>query len=523
MFYDQLFLIQSPEILKEDDLPGLDETFTKFDFDLLDLWGRKTGLIRGNFFETTQVGDVNHFESSISRAFNPEFVGGWSSILYYTGHGLDKENASKLQYPSSPSLGDLKKRFVDDHRGYNRFLTLSDFLTRKCEGRKVKGGELFLHKRGFCDLYGVLKNWPVGSDGYPSVFRNWETHRQIRKPLLKHFIIIVDSCYGGEFAKQLPEFIKDTVQLDPTLFDEINITIQAACGPDERTFGGYFTPVFTYLNDPDNEQLLETLKIEWEGMTEEAKNKYRLLDLPSPMIVTTLPAPQGSTMEIPVMNNYCEDLKVNLFPDAGFFKFCFLKVYRHQDKTLHEGQDRVLDKVLATQFMSRRQFNVIDYKLKIMGGSPGRVSPYAGNPLGLFLLEDPHDEGKVICAHIHFDKKDTSHYSRVNLVHHKRPPLESTSLLHDEDHDNLSKTTIKYYKYKIEVTGDRCTHQLVEACRQFVQEDEMGRWEDVSRWNMTEEDISVRGRFRTAQERSARGDNYLKYIEKFNLPKVSYE
>ena len=519
MFYDQLFIIQSPEILKVNDHPGLDETFTSNDFDLLADLGRKVALIRRKLVEDSIV----NFESRISRAFNSEFVGSWSTIWYYTGHALDKEKASKLQYSSSPNLGNLVRRFVDDHRGYNHSLTLSNFLKKKCEGRKVKGGELFLHRFGFCDLYGLLKYWLVGSDGYPSVLRNWETHRQIRKPLLKHFVIIVDSCYSGEFAKQLPEFIKDTEQLDPTLFDEINITIQAACGPDERTFGGYFTPVFTYLNDPDNEQLLETLKIEWEGMTEEAKNKYRLLDLPSPMIVTTLPAPQGSTMEIPVMNNHCEDLKVNLFPDAGFFKFCFLKVYRHQDKTLHEGQDRVLDQHLATQFMSRRQFNVIDYKLKIMGGSPGPVSPYAGNPLGLFLLEDPHDEGKVICAHIHFDKKDTSHYSRVNLVHHKRPPLESTSLLHDEDLDNLSKTTIKYYKYKIEVTHDRCTHQLVEACRQFVQEDEMGRWEDVSRWNMTEEDISVKRKFRMVQERSAWEDNYLKYIEKFNLPKVSDE
>ena len=105
----------------------------------------------------------------------------------------------------------------------------------------------------------------------------------------------------------------------------------------------------------------------------------------------------------------------------------------------------------------------------------GPDSPYAGNPLGLFLLEDPLDKDKVTCAHIDFDKKDTSCYSKVNLAHHKKPPLRSTSLLHVEDHDHLSKTAIKYYKYKIEVTHDRCTHQLVESCRQFVQEDEMSK------------------------------------------------
>lgn len=258
-------------------------------------------------------------------------------------------------------------------------------------------------------------------------------------------------------------------------------------------------------------------------MTEEARSNYKSLDLPSPMVVTTLPARDDTTMKFTFQGNYGVYTNVTLFPDAGFFKFCFVKVHRHQDKTLFEGQDRVLTEQLATQFMRKRQFNVIDYKLKIMGGSPGPDRPYAGNPLGLFLLDDPHDGDKVICAHIHFDKRDTSRYSRVNLVHHKRPPVGSTSLLHYEDRDELSATALKHNRHKKKVTLDGCTHQLVEACRQFVQKDEMGRWEDVSRWNMTEEDISVKRKFRMVQERSAWEDNYLKYIEKFNLPKVSDE
>ena len=160
MIYDQLCIIQSPEILKEDDHPGLDETFTSNDVDLLDDLGRKVALTHWTFADC-----FVDFESRISRVFNSEFVGSWSNICYYTGHALDKEKASKLQYSSSPNLGNLVRRFVDDHREYNHSLTLSNFLTKKCEGRKVKGGELFLHRFGFCDLYGLLKYWLVGSDG----------------------------------------------------------------------------------------------------------------------------------------------------------------------------------------------------------------------------------------------------------------------------------------------------------------------------------------------------------------------
>lgn len=199
-----------------------------------------------------------------------------------------------------------------------------------------------------------------------------------------------------------------------------------------------------------------------------------------------------------------------------------MKVHQHQDKKLYKGQDRVLNNGLANEFITCGKFEVIDYKLKTLRGPSGPGDPFSGNPLGLFLLEDPHDEDKVICVHIHFARDDTSHCTRINLVHHKKPPLGSMSLLHVEDHDKLSNRAIKRGTYKIQVSlRNQNIFRLVEACRQFVQEDEEGRWEDVSRWNMTEADISVKGRFRLIQERSARKDDYLKYIEQFSLPKVS--
>ena len=546
-FYgDQLRIIGSPEKLERDGNPGSDLTNTRRDLELLDVWGRKSKIL--SYPATTT------FDSKVKIAFHPLFEISHPTFLYYVGHGLDKEKASELHYSASPRLDELMARFVRyrDRPDYDPLFHVLDTLKEKCDGRKVKGGELFLHQFGFCDLYGLLKFWCAGvcdyvnvhDDCYPSLNfgKTWFPEDEERwvsedeeqwfledeEPWVPNLfnsqlVVILDSCYSGEVAQQLHDFVSDIREKVPTPPDGINITIQAACGTDERTFGGYFTPVFTYLNDPENEEVLEKWKDEWKKMTEEARSNYKSLDLPSPMVVTTLPARNDTTMKFTFQGNFGLYTNVTLFPDAGFFKFCFVKVHRHQDKTLFEGQDRVLNDKLVTRFMRRRQFNVIDYKLKIMGGSPGPDRPYAGNPLGLFLLDDPHDGDKVICAHIHFDKRDTSRYSRVNLVHHKRPPFGSKSLLHYEDHDGLSQTALKYNKYKKKVTLDRCTHQLVEACRQFVQEDEMGRWEDVSRWNMTEEDVSVKRKFRMVQERSAWEDNYLKYIEKFNLPKVSDE
>ena len=510
---DLLHIICSPEKLESDDHPGSDVTNTKMDYELLDAWGRKRRFLsqhRGISWY------VDNFDNCVYLAFLSGIFSSQLTLWYYTGHGLDKAKASKLHYSSSPNLGDLMKRFVDDRDRYYHLLSKPYVLTERCKKRKVKGGELSLNKFGFCDLYGLLKFWFAGIDDLLNLHRNFEPQR----PTLKHLVIIVDSCYGGEFAQQLPEFVKDFKQSYPFLSNDINITIQAACGPDERTVGGYFTPVFTYLNDPDNEMLLETLKMDWKDMTEEDRRKYGLLDLPSPIIVTTLPAPQGTTMEIPLVDNYGENPKVTLFQDAGFFKFCFVKVHQHQDKTLFEGQDRALGKNSADQFMNDGQFQVFDYKLKTMRGPD---NPYAGNPLGLFLLEDPCDKDKVICVHIHFDRDDTSHYTRINLVHHKKPPLESTCLLHVEDHDDLTKTDIKRGRHKIKVSSHTNAPQLVEACRQFVHANEEGRWEDVGRWNMENDDISVRGRFRLTQERSASEDAYLKYIEQFNLPKVTDE
>ena len=652
-FYgDQLRIIRSPEKLERDGNPGSDLTNTWRDLELLNAWGMRTG-IQSYSARTT-------FELNVKTVFQPLFDISQPTLLYYTGHRLDKKKASEKCYSASPRLDELIERFVRYRDRYDSdpLFHVLKTLKEKCDGRKVKGGELFLHQFGFCDLYGLLKFWcaavcdyvnardrPIWSfrdtwfsedvkpwllededprvpeeeetgvpkDGEPRVPEDEEPRapedeeprvpedekpwfledkdprvpeeeetgvpedeeprapedeeprvpkdeeprvpedeeprvledeeprapedeeRRVsedeelwvsedeelvsqfeEKCILNRFnsqlLIILDSCYSGEVAQQLHDFVSDIREKVPLPPDGIKITVQAACGTDERTVGGYFTPVFTYLNDPGNEEVLEKWKDEWGKMTEEARRNYKSLDLPSPMVVTTLPAPKDTTMSFSFQNSLGFYTKVTLFPDAGFFKFCYVKVQKHQNKTF-EGQDRVLNEDTANDIMNNGQFIVEDYKLKIFRGSSGQAARYAGNPVGLFLVKVPSDI--YFCAHIHFAHNNTRYHTRINLVLHHNVPCVETGI-YEEDHDGKSPRQIKDGKHKIKVTEHPNANKLVQTCRNFVEEREPGRWSDVNKWNMTGKDeVSVLGKFKMVQERSAWEDKYLKYIEQF--------
>ena len=596
---DQLLIIRSPEKLERDGNPGSDLTNTWRDLELLDAWGLKTGI--------QSYSDRTTFESKVKTVFQPLFFIREPTLLYYTGHGLDKKKASEKCYSASPRFDELIERFVlyRDRCDSDPLFPVLETLMEKCNGRKVKGGELFLHEFGFCDLYGLLKFWCVAvcdyvnfrdrcpilsfretwfsedvkpwllededprvpeeeetgvpKDGEPRVPEDEEPRapkdeeprvpedeeprvledeeprapedeeqwvsedeelwvsKDEEQPWVPNLfdsqlVVILDSCYSGEVAQQLHDFVSDIGEKVPLPPDGIKITVQAACGTDERTFGGYFTPVFTYLNNPNNKEVLEKWKDEWEKMTEEARSNYKSLDLPSPMVVTTLPAPEDTTMSFSFQNSLGFYTKVTLFPDAGFFKFCYVKMQKHQNKTF-EGQDRVLNDKKATEFMDKGEFLVFDYKLKTFGGSSGKAAKFAGNPVGLFLLKAPSN--KFICAHIHFAPNNTRRPTRINLVHHHNVPCVKTGL-YEEDHDEMLRKEIKKGEHKIDVTEHYNAGKLVQNCHEFVEKKEPGRWSDVNKWDMTgKDDVSVLGTFKMVQERSAREDKYLKYIEQF--------
>ena len=576
-------LLPSPEKLDISmNLPGSDVTDTLEDFQRIKNWAKENKLLNTGFPDYRERQDKqlekSSFKSLVQLAFSTAFVAMRNTrspdleelvFWFYTGHGLGTETAKTLEYLSTPCLSnfDLNHNYLDD-------AIVFDFVQKE---RKVQGGELCLHMGGFCDLYGLLKPWIAAvkseSINAPGQKKN------------KHLVVILDSCHSGIIAQELKEFERQVRKKDDSFLKENSVTIQAACGPNERTFGGYFTPVFLYLNDPQNKKLLEQLRKSWKQMTDEKKDEYRSIELPSPMVVTTRaslqgteeqaqpppaqggtvdpqpplaqgdtmdpqpppaqggtvdpqpppaqggtvdpqpppsqggtvdpqpppaqgdtvdPQPQNVTMEINVQN-----FKLTLFPDAGFFKFCSLKVFQYRQAKALEPlvKERALYRATVEAFMKSKSFKVLDYKLKTYTGT-GPADKNAGSPKALFLLDDPHNPGFAVCAHVHFKagSTDVNDVQRINLVHHKRPPGRCIEYVEDGGK----------FRVNIDKTAD-AARELVKACRQYVDTNEPGRWNNVSQWNMTGSQLSVNGQFRL-NERSAWEQSYLTSIKKYKLP-----
>ena len=553
-------LLPSPEKLDTSmNSAGSDVTDTLEDFQRIKNWAKENKLLNTGFSDYRERQDKqlekSSFKSLVQLAFSRAFVAMRNTtrnpdleelvFWFYTGHGLGKETAKTLEYLSTPCLSN-----VDLNHNYHDDSIVFDFVQKE---RKVQGGELCLHMGGFCDLYGLLKPWIVAVKS--------ESINATGQKKNKHLVVILDSCHSGIIAQELKEFEKQVRKKDESFLKENSVTIQAACGPNERTFGGYFTPPFLYLNDPQNKKLLEQLRKSWKQMTDEKKDEYRSIELPSPMVVTTRaslqstkeqaqpppaqggtvnpqpppaqgdtvdpqpppaqggtvdphppPAqgdtvdsqPQNVTMEINVQN-----FKLTLFPDAGFFKFCSLKVFQYQQAKALEPlvKERALYRATVEAFMKSKSFKVLDYKLNTYTGT-GPADKNAGSPKGLFLLDDSHNPGFAVCAHVHFKagSTDVNDVQRINLVHHKRPPGRCIEYVEDGGK----------FRVNIDKTAD-AARELVKACRQYVDTNEPGRWNNVSQWNMTGSQLSVNGKFRL-NERSAWEQSYLMSIKKYKLP-----
>ena len=540
-------LLPSPEkLVTSMNSPGSDVADTLEDFQRIKNWAKENKLLNTGFSDYRERQDKqlekSSFKSLVQLAFSRAFVAMRNTrnpdleelvFWFYTGHGLGTETAKTLEYLSTPCLSN-----VDLNHNYHEDAISFDFVQKE---RKVQGGELCLHMGGFCDLYGLLKPWIAAvkseSINAPGQKKN------------KHLVVILDSCHSGIIAQELKEFEKQVRKKDESFLKENSVTIQAACGPNERTFGGYFTPPFLYLNDPQNKKLLEQLRKSWKQMTDEKKDEYRSIELPSPMVVTTRaslqgteeqaqpppaqggtvdpqsppaqggtvdpqpppaqghtvdPQPQNVTMEINVQN-----FKLTLFPDAGFFKFCSLKVFQYRQAKALEPlvKERALYRATVEAFMKSKSFKVLDYKLKTYTGT-GPADKNAGSPIGLFLLDDPVNPGFAVCAHVHFKagSTDVNDVQRINLVHHKRPPGRCIEYVEDGGK----------FRVNIDKTAD-AARELVKACRQYVDTNESGRWNNVSQWNMTGSQLSVNGKFRL-NERSAWEQSYLTSIKKYKLP-----
>ena len=532
-------LLPSPELLTIGFKLGKDATDTVNDFDLVFDLMNEIEAFNQNLYCSHRYSskkeplNKEQFNAIISLAFSISFAATRHTdnptldeyvIWYYTGHGRNKEkNAEILSMPKFEKVG-FDTTYNDSAKPFAKHL----------QNKPVKGGELCLHHFGYCGLYGLIAPW-IASVKDESQNRSGEKKR-------KHLIIILDSCYAGMIAQDLEKLNKE--EKGPWNQNGCSISIQTACGPDEPTYGGYFTPCFVTLNKEQG--LLDDLKKRWAQMKHEEKNIFCSLPQPSPKVVTTRDdsGQNNPTMEFSFNNGH----KLTLFSDPGFFKFCDHSVF--EERELKEEQKlKVLNESGAKDFMGRSDFTILDYKLKTF-----QNGPFAGSPVGLFLIEEPRNSMFAVCAHVHFAKGDTSKVGRINLVHHLKP--HGNNILYVEDHDRLFNRQVKkgihkieyavvskvekpsnpgdwvYWKWKEKdplssisfysqtddqrrILKDEVNKgaELVKACHDFVEHEEPGRWNYHTKWDMKYTDLSHSGKFRQ-KERSEWMEHYMKKHEK---------
>ena len=528
-------LLPSPELLTKGSICGQDVTNTLQDFSQTVHWLKNKEALNTDFYTYYTDGQDlkrEEFGALIKLAFGnsvdavrntcnltlDEYV-----IWYYAGHGRGKSSVNQeiLSMPKLEKVG-ISTTYNDSAKPFAEHL----------QNKPVKGGELCLHHVGYCGLYGLIAPWIA------SVKDESKNSAGVKKN--KHLVIILDSCYAGMIAQDLKELNKEK---GPWNENGCSITIQTACGPDETTDGGYFTPCFLTLNNDEN--LRERLKNEWEAKEEQEKESFRGLSLPSPRVVTTrADSGQNSlTMEFSFNNSH----KLTLFSDSGFFKFCSYSIFKEYE--LKKLRERVLNEQTARDFMNTSKFTILDYKLKTI---EDRSGPFTDSPIGLFLIEEPGKPKFAVCAHVHFAKGDTSRVGRINLVHCCLSP--TNSLIYQEAEAGLSKSQIKKKKHRItyavvpkvetpskpddweywkwdeknpsssfsfnsQSDDQRLKDEvnkgaaLVKACHEFVERKEPGRWNDHTKWNMTSEDKSYKGLFRQ-KERSQWMEQYMEEYEK---------
>lgn len=321
--FNSCALLPSPELLSYNNSSGSDKTNTLEDFYNFYGWANDEKHVYFDLAENTSImtdrtNDLDRptYDTLIRSAFEGAFVpirdfdgvapGSSKQLLiwYYAGHGVG-ENICDQHYSATPLLNVNGWDGSEIYQG-NGYV---------CE--RIKGGELFLHHVGFCNLRALIQPWIVAVETDSSNVLAGQKKED------KHLVVILDSCYSGVQADDLQAMVNDHSRPWHT-HKNCSVTVQTSCGSDESVDGGYFTPLFLYLNKKENQSQLEDLENEWGKCSEEERDAYNKLPGSSPMVATTIsPSTREPVFKIEFPGH---NSTLNLFPDPRFFKFCYYKV-----------------------------------------------------------------------------------------------------------------------------------------------------------------------------------------------------
>ena len=451
-------ILPSPDELDIPGSPGVDDIETRKDFHDVWKWAMGNEFLNTGFYdeqvknveEGKQI-EIDEFGPLVDTAYKLAFdhIRDTKSpekeemvVLYYAGHGLDEdeipnipEEVPKSPFPNIPTV-------ADDY-----FKDADDFSEPTPQ---VKGGEFYLHHRGFCDLRGLLRPFMAAI--------NHEDPEKRKKN--KHLLIIADSCFSGILADDLEKLENDGT-LKSYIERGCSVTVQASCGSDEEALSGYFTPSFLHLNRENN---YEKLFDEWVECKDSNDFLDNFEDLQSPRVASTLDELKNGDMNLTRQNS-----TIHLINDAKFLKFCYKKVLDNQPSLV----PRKLKRADVTTFLTQPSFKVIDFKLKTY-----KSPPYKNTPMGLFLIEEGKN-GSAICADVHYEVNFKDIHS-INFYQcredsvgkYKKRSFTSYLMKEDELTDNAKRMERECKKY------------VRDSNKSLLDDDFESWWENSKNWNM---------------------------------------
>ncbi|CAF1456180.1 unnamed protein product [Adineta steineri] len=199
-------------------------------------------------------------------------------FVYITGHGLSERIVSQLKNREI-KIDDIhrKIKIISDHDAYQEFLYDDDHNIidhkPKFDLDNLDPGDIIGYTQ-FISFYTLINEF---MDACLKISRNEPTLK-----LNKHLVIVVDSCYSGNWINTPSLYGSSTNPLAFTLGPfrsfqngtNISITIQTSAGMDDtsESFGYYFTPLFVKLQQLSEKKLSDLI----DGKYEQQPKFYRL-------------------------------------------------------------------------------------------------------------------------------------------------------------------------------------------------------------------------------------------------------
>ena len=358
-------------------------------------------------------------------------------FLYLCGHGLSDKLAGKLR--RNPADDKTRKSPVWPWELCSCEKTMNQ-APSVITGNALKG-DIMVFSSGL-----LTPEWVVEK------LREYEENR-----VQNTIIIVIDACYSGTWVTRIRECLTG----QPLQYTRV--IVQASCGEDEVSYGGYFTPVFCALQDTKK-------RAELQRLYEEDKDAMEGIELLCEQTPTFYDSERGQKFP----NSFY------FIDDVEFFNFC-IKYFTNENWDTERSPRSIPTDEYPEFFASFSSDDdapeILCFRLKHMRRND--------SPLAFFLIEWKE---KLYHIHLHFNNfKDmkltgVNHVDVINGKGKYKYSEDSKDPKIKIDAETDKKNGTKYWSDHVELNETAIVDHFKKFAQPHLQK--LGEhWDNESSWN----------------------------------------